>query len=182
MTWYVVGYVVNRYGLIISVLCSIKDSFDQVIKTLASQSCANSPCNLYGPCKYPNLPPSPLLSLLPPPPPPPILSLLSPPPLLEVPDLSHLDPKVVQLLALQRLQQLLSQSSQQDTTLSQANKPTLADTDSLTNQVKEQTQLLLNGWTQFNAQKPQKKGKQIKSAFGALPYLVNSSASTVTAG
>lgn len=84
---------------------------------------------------------------------------------------------MVQLLALQRLQQLLSQPSQQDSncTTLEASKPTLANTDSLVDQVKEQTQLLLNGWTQSSAPKPQKKGKQIKSLFGALPYLVKSS-------
>ena len=91
-----------------------------------------------------------------------------------MPDVSQLEPKVVQLLALQRLQLLFSKPVQSGaragptqtqaaaSSVRSAPDPTQANADlseRLVAEVKEQTQQLLNGWTQTQAKKPQKKGK-----------------------
>lgn len=83
-----------------------------------------------------------------------------------VPDLSQLDPKVVQLLALQRVQQLLSKPPQTDRCHTSSNSTLEADVDTL----KEQGQLLLNGWSLSPGSLPHiphrhpMKGKLIKLA------------------
>ena len=103
------------------------------------------------PSPLPSSLPSSLPSPLPFPPP-------SPPLLLIVPDLSQLDPKVVQLLAVQRLQQLLSPKPPLQTPKADPDPNHRLQTDTAAPQ--------LNGWTEPSEDAPIKHHRD--SMKGAL--------------